>query len=172
MNHKFNFDWEALLNTVKDRLAEHGVLFEMESNLFDWGREKGAGESDEKGGKKVRRENGEQKKGEKDRAKRPRVKVVCMAPDLKDSVKEMGESSRDQVVMVRVDGETAKTLDAWVATGAVKSRSEAAALFIREGLKVRASELDKLKDALGEVEEAKQRLRREAREVFGRGDEK
>jgi Arc/MetJ-type ribon-helix-helix transcriptional regulator len=68
--------------------------------------------------------------------------------------------------MVRVDAETARTLDAWVETGAVKSRSEAAALFIREGLNVRASELDRLKDALSGVEEAKDRLRREARDVF------
>ena len=52
-------------------------------------------------------------------------------------------------------------------TGAVKSRSEAAAVFIREGLKVRDSELDGLRDALNKVQEAKTRLHREAREVFG-----
>jgi Arc/MetJ-type ribon-helix-helix transcriptional regulator len=72
--------------------------------------------------------------------------------------------------MVRVDAQTARTLDAWVETGAVKSRSEAAALFIREGLKVRVSELDRLKDALSGVEEAKDRLRREARDVFNLDD--
>ncbi len=97
----------------------------------------------------------------------PRVKVVCVAPDLKDSVEEMGQTQRDQVVMVRVDEETLESLDAWVATGAVKSRSEAAALFIREGLKVRADELAQLRDALREVQEAQDRLKERAKEIFG-----
>ena len=96
-----------------------------------------------------------------------KVKVVCIAPGLHNSVKEMGKSPRDQVVMVRVDSDTSAALDAWVETGAVKSRSEAAALFIREGLKVRSDELDRLKDALGDVEAARRRLREQARQVFG-----
>jgi len=100
-------------------------------------------------------------------AKGRRVKVVVVAPDLKESVDEMAGLSRDHVVMVRVDEQTSKALDAWVTTGAVKSRSEAAALFIREGLKVRANELDALRDALRDVEAAQERLRQKAREVFG-----
>jgi len=99
-----------------------------------------------------------------------RVKVVCVAPDLHQSVDEMGQTQRDHVVMVRVDGGTLGDLDAWVATGAVKSRSEAAALFIREGLKVRADELEKLRDALREVEDARERLRSRASEVLGRSE--
>lgn len=96
-----------------------------------------------------------------------RVKVVVVSPDLKQAVEELGQQVRDQVVMVRVDSETLGKLDAWVATGAVKSRSEAAALFIREGLKVRDAELSRLEAALAEVEAAKERLRAQAREVFG-----
>lgn len=97
----------------------------------------------------------------------PRVKVVCVAPGLKDTVEEMSKAPRDQVVMVRVDEATSRDLDAWVETGAVKSRSEAAALFIREGLNVRAKELEQLREALGDVEKARERLRERAREVFG-----
>jgi hypothetical protein len=97
----------------------------------------------------------------------PRVKVVCVAPGLADSVRELGAKPRDQVVMVRVDESTSRALDAWVETDAVRSRSEAAALFIREGLRVRADELDRLRDALGEVERARAELQRRAREVFG-----
>lgn len=100
----------------------------------------------------------------------PGVKVVCVAPDLKESVEEMGQTQRDHVVMVRVDAETLKDLDAWVATGAVKSRSEAAALFIREGLKVRSDELAHLRDALREVEEAQERLKARAKEIFGKDE--
>jgi Arc/MetJ-type ribon-helix-helix transcriptional regulator len=95
------------------------------------------------------------------------VKVVCVAPGLKQSMDEMGQTAREHVVMVRVDSATLEQLDAWVATGAVKSRSEAAALFIREGLKVRGDELERLRDALREVEQAKERLRDRAKEVFG-----
>lgn len=101
----------------------------------------------------------------------PHVKVVCVAPDLKQSVEEMGQTQREHVVMVRVDAETLNDLDAWVATGAVKSRSEAAALFIREGLKVRSDELAQLRDALREVREAQERLKSRAQEIFGKDQE-
>jgi Arc/MetJ-type ribon-helix-helix transcriptional regulator len=82
----------------------------------------------------------------------------------------MGQAPRDQVVMVRVDEETCKKLDSWVESGAVKSRSEAAALFIREGLKVREAELEQLEDALRELEKAKSRLRAKASRIFDSGD--
>jgi Arc/MetJ-type ribon-helix-helix transcriptional regulator len=94
------------------------------------------------------------------------LKVVCMAGGLSESLKEMGKAPRDQVVMVRIDEETGKKLDGWLETGAFRSRSEAGALFIREGLKVHARELDELGEALRGVESAKERLRRKAREVF------
>ena len=71
----------------------------------------------------------------------------------------MGESPRDHTVMVRVDEKTSKQLDSWVEIGAVKSRSEAAALFIREGLQMRA-------DELAELEEALQKLKPEHRDVI------
>jgi Arc/MetJ-type ribon-helix-helix transcriptional regulator len=95
------------------------------------------------------------------------AKVVCVASDLRESVEEMSQISRGETVMVRIDLGTSKALDEWVETGYVKSRSEAAALFIREGLKVRAQELDKLRDALREVEEAKRNLRDRAEQIFG-----
>jgi Arc/MetJ-type ribon-helix-helix transcriptional regulator len=94
-------------------------------------------------------------------------KVVCVTSDLEDSLREMGEETRDQVVMVRIDDETTENLDDWVETGAVKSRSEGAALFIREGLKARAEELARLKDALADVKAAKEKLREQAKDVLG-----
>ncbi len=93
-------------------------------------------------------------------------KMICMPFGLSVSLREMERESRDNVVMVRVDGDTVKSLDAWIETGAVKSRSEAAALFIREGLAVRAEELSELEGALRDVERAKERLRRKARSVL------
>jgi len=94
-------------------------------------------------------------------------KVICVSPDIQDSVDEMSRAHRDQVVMVRVDEATSRQLDEWVKTEAVKSRSEAAALFIREGLKVRATELEQLHDALADVDRARERLKERIQEVFG-----
>jgi Arc/MetJ-type ribon-helix-helix transcriptional regulator len=68
--------------------------------------------------------------------------------------------------MVRVDAKTVQTLDAWIEAGAADSRSEAAALFIREGLKVRASELTALEDALAELRKAKEQLSEKARSIL------
>ena len=96
-----------------------------------------------------------------------KFKFVCISPDLTESVEEMASSQREHVVMVRVDDETKSKLDLWVETDAVKSRSEAAALFIREGLKVRQAELEQLKESLHDLDKAKQRVRDKAREVFG-----
>lgn len=136
---KRGFDLGAILQGVQGELEKAGIAVDLSggSSCFSWPK----GDS--------------------------RVKVVCVSPGLKDSVEELGKAPRDQVVMVRVDAETSAALDAWVETGAVKSRSEAAALFIREGLNVRSDELARLKDALDDVDAARERLRERARQVFG-----
>ena len=137
------FDLGGILGSIQESLEEAGIDVDLSGSSKTWSWPK----------------------------KSKRVKVVCVTPGLKDSVDEMGKTPRDQVVMVRVDSETSQALDDWVETGAVKSRSEAAALFIREGLRVRADELERLKGALNEVEAAKERLREQARHVFGGGDD-
>ncbi|MDH3744817.1 MAG: hypothetical protein OES47_06930 [Acidobacteriota bacterium] len=136
---KTGFDLDGILGMVQDELGKAGIEVDLAGEASTW----------------------EWPKGDS------RVKVVAVAPGLKSSVEEMSKTPRDQVVMVRVDTETSAALDDWVQTGAVKSRSEAAALFIREGLNVRADELERLKDALNEVQSARERLRQQAREVFG-----
>jgi len=101
-----------------------------------------------------------------------KAKAFCIATDLSGSLKEIKNTSRDQVVMVRVDEKTRQQLDAWVETGAIKSRSEAAALFIREGLKLREADLNKLAKELKGVEDAKKKLHEEAALIFGTPDKK
>ena len=96
-----------------------------------------------------------------------RIKAFAFIPELIDSLKEMASAPRDQVVMVRLDEDSVRELDDWVKAGAVKSRSEAAALFIREGLRMRAGELGQLRDALDDVHTAQERLRQKAAEIFG-----
>ena len=133
------FDLGSILSSIQENLRDAGLDVDLggDSKIWSWPKDS------------------------------KRVKVVCVAPGLKDLVDELGKSPRDQVVMVRVDLETSDELDAWVETGAVKSRSEAAALFIREGLRVRADELERLRGALQDVEEARERLREQAAQVFG-----
>jgi hypothetical protein len=95
-----------------------------------------------------------------------KVRAICVVPDIGESVKELGQSPRDNVVMVRVDSESARSLDRWVESGAVKSRSEASALFIKEGLKLHSKDLDKLDDALTEVDRAREKLKQKVKEVL------
>jgi hypothetical protein len=140
MNQKTNpNDWSTIWDRVRDELNNAGIDLETMGIRIE-----------ELGGKLGRA-----------------AKVVFVAPDLQSSVDAMNREQRDQVVMVRVDEATLKQLDAWVKTDAVKSRSEAAAVFIREGLKVRASELEKLEDALADVDRARERLHERVKEVFG-----
>jgi Arc/MetJ-type ribon-helix-helix transcriptional regulator len=105
--------------------------------------------------------------GDKDCLKWLEDEVGTVGDEIKMVFDKMAKSQRDNVVMVRVDEETRNKLDAWVEAGAVKSRSEAAALFIREGLKVRQAELEKLEESLRDLQTAKERVREKAREVFG-----
>jgi len=143
MNEKTTMnDWSAIWDRVRSELNNAGVDLETMGVRME-----------ELGGKIGRA-----------------VKVVFVAPDLQASVDAMNREQRDQVIMVRVDEATLRQLDAWVKTDAVKSRSEAAAVFIREGLKVRASELEKLEDALADVDRARERLHERVKEVFGDKD--
>lgn len=95
-------------------------------------------------------------------------RVIVVQAGLDSARRALKESTRDQVVMARVDQATAAQLDRWVAAGVARSRSEAAALFLSEGLRVRAADLERLSTALGEFEEAKARLQREADAIFGK----
>ncbi len=151
-------DLPKILDTVRAQLAKAGIEFESCCSPAAGSAEEGEEPSDGSGGPGGSGASG---------GVRSKVKVVCVAPDLQQAVQDLCGCSRDQVVMVRVDQETTTKLDTWVETGAVKSRSEAAALFIREGLKVRASELERLGDVLQSYNEAKDRLQREARDAFG-----
>lgn len=98
-------------------------------------------------------------------------RVVVVQAGLDQARRELRAHNRDQVVMARVDQATAAQLDRWVAAGVAKSRSEAAALFIAEGLRLRASDLDRLSTAIEALETAKARLQSEAEAIFGAGDD-
>ena len=70
-------------------------------------------------------------------------------------------SARDHVVMVRVNDDSLKSLDALVQTGIFKSRSEAAAFLISEGVKAQAALFESISDRIKEIE----RLRTELKDI-------
>lgn len=74
---------------------------------------------------------------------------------------ESALSARDKVVMVRVNDDSLKSLDALVQTGIFKSRSEAAAFLISEGVKSQAALFDRIWERIKEIE----RLRAELKDI-------
>lgn len=75
-------------------------------------------------------------------------------------------SARDHVVMVRVNDDSLKSLDALVQTGIFKSRSEAAAFLISEGVKAQATLFDRISERIKEIE----RLRAELKGIVTPGE--
>jgi hypothetical protein len=70
-------------------------------------------------------------------------------------------SARDHVVMVRVNDDSLKSLDSLVQTGIFKSRSEAAAFLISEGIKAQAPLFERISERIREIE----RLRMELKDI-------
>lgn len=95
------------------------------------------------------------------------ARVVVVRASMEDAVSALGRGGRDQVVMTRLDADTVRMLDRWVDAGVAKSRSEAAALFVREGLDLRRAELEELSGAINALEDAREALRLKARAIMG-----
>lgn len=72
---------------------------------------------------------------------------------------ESALSARDHVVMVRVNDESLKKLDALVQSGVFKSRSEAAAFLISEGIKGQDALFRRISEKITEIERLRSELR-------------
>jgi len=68
-------------------------------------------------------------------------------------------AARDHVVMVRVNDDSLRSLDALVQTGIFKSRSEAAAFLISEGVKAQASLFERISERIKEIERLREELK-------------
>jgi len=68
-------------------------------------------------------------------------------------------AARDHVVMVRVNDDSLKSLDALVQTGIFKSRSEAAAFLISEGVKAQSVLFDRISERIKEIERLRAELK-------------
>src|SRR2546425_11378061 len=68
-------------------------------------------------------------------------------------------AARDHVVMVRVNDDSLKSLDALVQTGIFKSRSEAAAFLISEGVKAQSALFERISERIKEIERLRAELK-------------
>ncbi|MBI3651363.1 MAG: hypothetical protein HY231_10125 [Acidobacteria bacterium] len=92
--------------------------------------------------------------------------VVNKATESISKAIESALSSRDHVVMVRVNDESLRRLDALVQSGIFKSRSESAAFLIGEGIKEQAALFDSIAQKIEEIE----RLRSELKSIVHSGE--
>lgn len=72
---------------------------------------------------------------------------------------ESALSARDHVVMVRVNDESLKKLDALVQSGIFKSRSEAAAFLISEGVRAQEPLFERISERISEIERLQSELK-------------
>jgi len=79
--------------------------------------------------------------------------------NIRDTIQGM-KGSRENVVMVRIDGASLDRLDDLVEAGIMGSRSEAAAFLIAEGIKSRQGLFDRIGEKISEIRRAKEELRR------------
>jgi Arc/MetJ-type ribon-helix-helix transcriptional regulator len=75
--------------------------------------------------------------------------------------------ARDHVVVVRVNDDSLRSLDALVQSGIFKSRSEAAAFLISEGVKAQAVLFERISERIKEIE----RLRAELKDIVKPSDD-
>lgn len=84
-------------------------------------------------------------------------------PDLRDEILEtVGEalSGRENVVMTRLNDEALEKIDALVEIELFKSRSEAVAFFIAEGMNSRGDLFDRVMPTMEKIRQLKEQLKR------------
>ena len=84
--------------------------------------------------------------------------LCAMFEDLDETV-DLVRGKRSNVVMVRVSRDSLDRLDELVECGLTRSRSEAAAFLIEEGVKARKDLFDKIADQTRAIRQAKERLK-------------
>ncbi len=84
--------------------------------------------------------------------------AASVAGTVKDSLKTVRET-RDSVVMVRLNRDSLQKIDELVDCQVTKSRSEAAALLINEGIKARADLFNEVAEQAEIIRQARERLR-------------
>ena len=110
----------------------------------------------------------EGKNEEKARKKKKYVMAMCCpegeeAEKIKEKILlKLGEGleGRGNVVMTRLNDEDLKQIDALVEVEVFKSRSEAAAFFIKEGMQARKDLFQKVMSTVEKIKELKQQAKK------------
>lgn len=114
----------------------------------------------------------------KDYEKQPKVVMMSCSPEdqgkvtseeLKEVCIKLGKDlgDRGNVVMTRLDDSDLKQIDALVELEAFKSRSEAAAFFIKQGIQARKDLFEKVMPTVEKIRELKEQAQKE----LGKKDE-
>jgi Arc/MetJ-type ribon-helix-helix transcriptional regulator len=88
-----------------------------------------------------------------------RARAETLGESIRETVQAV-MSSRDNVVMVRVNKDTLTRLDELVEAGILNSRSEAAAFLIAEGIKARRDLFDKISEKIQQIRRTREELRK------------
>jgi len=113
----------------------------------------------------------ESRKEKKKETEDSKVGIICACPeDLPNiqNIQQVGHSIRDilkergNVIMTRLSDEDLEEIDALVEVELFKSRSEAVAYFIHEGIKARKDLFEKVKPTVDKIRQ----LKKEARETL------
>lgn len=94
----------------------------------------------------------------------PEGEGKTISEELKDEIciklgKDLGD--RGNVVMTRLDDDDLKQIDALVEVEAFKSRSEAAAFFIKQGIQARKDLFEKVMPTVEKIRELKEQAQKE-----------
>lgn len=85
--------------------------------------------------------------------------AASVGESIRDTIKSV-KSTRDNVVMLRVDSDSLAKIDELVDSGVTSSRSAAAAFLVEEGIKARSDLFDKIAEEAEVIRQAKERIRR------------
>ena len=96
--------------------------------------------------------------------------AVNVSETIRDKIKSV-RTSRDSVVMVRVNRDVLEKLDELVDSGVNSSRSEAAAFMIAEGMKSKTDLFDKIAEKTEIIRNAREELRKLLNEDEAEADE-
>ncbi|MCY4654408.1 MAG: hypothetical protein OXC95_14735 [Dehalococcoidia bacterium] len=84
--------------------------------------------------------------------------ATSVGESIRDTIKSV-KSTRDNVVMLRIDSESLEKIDELVESGVTSSRSAAAAFLVEEGIKARSDLFDKIAEETEVIRKAKERIR-------------
>ena len=85
--------------------------------------------------------------------------LFSRVPDTVSKAVERAINVRDTTILIRLSDEASDKVDTLVSAGVFRSRAEAAAFLIEEGIKAQAALFQRIQDKLSEIEKLRAELR-------------